>query len=199
MTLDVTIKKRRKFHDPFFKLSLNPRAKDLNGSNSNPKGLVSSSSGGNSVLGRTVGLSVSPTVPSGSSRLRLRFCELPEGTDSGTMTVFSVETGEGGNCEDWGKVTELTLPFSALSNDSQDYNQQTVYYQGAGDIISLGASRFVLIPFCEIVIAFPLEYHVCTTECALNTTRIKRFGLRIIDNKQFSLSRCNAMARPINE
>ena len=109
-------KRRRKFHAPFFKLSLKPRANDLNGSNSNPKGLVTSESSGGtygSVLARTTGLSLSSTV-SGSSRLRLRFCELPEGTDSGTMRVFSLETGEGGGCENWGKVTELILPFCAL-------------------------------------------------------------------------------------
>ena len=100
----------------------------MNGSNSNPKGLVTSSGGTyDSVLGRTAGLSVSSTVASGSSRLRLRFCELPEGTDSGAMRVFSVETGEGGLCENWGKVTELILPLHALGKDPQDHNQQTVH------------------------------------------------------------------------
>ena len=114
----------RDFHAPFFKLSLKPRAKDLNGSNSNPKGLVASSGGKNdSVLGRTAGLSVSSTVASGSSRLRLRLCELPEGTDSGAMRVFSVEAGEGGVRGNWlGKVTELTL-----GKDFQDLYQQAVY------------------------------------------------------------------------
>jgi hypothetical protein len=117
LTLDVTIKKGRKFHDPFFKLSLKPRAKDLNGSNSSPKGLATSSGGTyGSVLARTAGLSVFSTVPSGSSRLRLRFCELPEGTDSRAMSVFSVETDEG-DCENWGKATELALPFRALGKD----------------------------------------------------------------------------------
>ena len=114
--------KKRKLHAPFFKLSLKPRAKDLNGSNSNPKGLVTSSGGTyDSVLGRTAGLSVSSTVASGSSRLRLRFCELPEGTDSGAMRVRSVETGEGGLPENWGKVTELIPPLRALGKDPQDH------------------------------------------------------------------------------
>jgi hypothetical protein len=126
--IDTRCYNKRKFHAPFFKLSLKPRAKDLNGSNSNPKGLVTSSGGTyGSVLGRTAGLSVPST--SGSSRLRLRFCELPEGTDSGAMRVFSVETGEGGECKNWGKVTELILPLRALGKDPQDHNQQTVYYK----------------------------------------------------------------------
>ena len=75
------------------------------------------------------GFSVSSTVPSGSSRLRLRFCELPEGTGSGAMRVFSVETDEGGDCESWGKATELTLlSFRALGKDPpQDHNQHEVY------------------------------------------------------------------------
>ena len=117
--------KERKFHAPFFKLSLKPRAKDLNGSNSNPKGLVTSSGGTyDSVLGRTAGLSFSSTVASGSSRLRLRFCELPEGTDSRGMRVFSVETGEGGGCENLGKATELIiLPLRSLGKDPRDHNQ----------------------------------------------------------------------------
>ena len=95
----------------------------MNGSNSNPKGLVASSGGTySSVLGRTAGLSISSTVASGSSRLRLRLCELPEGTDSGAMRVFSVEAGEGGVRESWlGKVTELTL-----DKDLQDHYQQAV-------------------------------------------------------------------------
>ena len=82
------------------------------------------SSGGTygSVLGRTAGLSVCSIVASGSSRLRLRPCELPEGTDSGAIRVFSVEAGEGGVRENWlGKVTELTL-----GKDLQDHNQQAV-------------------------------------------------------------------------
>ena len=84
------------------------------------------SSGGTygSVLGRPAGLSVCSIVASGSSRLRLRPCELPEGTDSGSgaIRVFSVEAGEGGVRENWlGKVTELTL-----GKDLQDHNQQAV-------------------------------------------------------------------------
>ena len=115
-TQDVTVKKNYKggIYDPFFKLSLKPRAKALNGSKNNPKGPDASSSGGTyaSVLGRTRLSTFSTLVASGSSRLRLRLCEAPEGTDSGAISVLSVEAGEG--CR--GKGIELTLP-----HDLQDY------------------------------------------------------------------------------
>lgn len=104
----------RGIYDPFFKLSLKPRAKDLNGSKNHPKGLGASFSGGTyaAVLGRTVGLSVS-----GSSRFRLRLGKAPDGADSGAITVSSVEAGDR---ENWrGKATELTLSLRALSIDLQ--------------------------------------------------------------------------------
>lgn len=131
LTQDVTIKdyKGRGIYDPFFKLSLKPRAKEWNGSKNHPKGLGASVSGGtyDSVLGRTVGLLVSSTVASGSSRLRLRLCEVPEGIDSGAMRVFSVEAGEGGVRENWrGKVIELTLSLLAIGTDLQDNQLQLV-------------------------------------------------------------------------
>ena len=128
MTQDVTVKiTREEFYDAFFKLSLKPRAKDLNGSNNNPKGPAASSGGTyDAVLGRTAGLSVSSAAASGSSRLRLRLCELLERPVSGVIKVFSVEAGEGEGREDWrGKVIELTLPLRALGRDLQYHIQQS--------------------------------------------------------------------------
>lgn len=122
MTQDVTVKDYKGIYDPFFKLSLKPRAKDWNGSKNHPKGLGASFSGGayDSVLGRALGLVASSSVTSGSSRSRLRFCEVPRGTDSGAMMVFSVEAVERGGRGNWrGKMIELTVSLRVTGANLQ--------------------------------------------------------------------------------